>query len=45
MQITKCDLNQSEEASFRDLENEMRLPEGFLRMETLTLEGKKTTDS
>ncbi len=43
--ITKCALNQSEEASFRDLENETRLPEGFLRMETLTLEGKKMTDS
>ncbi len=40
-QITKCDLNQSEEESFRNLENEARLPEGFLQMETLTLEGTK----
>ncbi len=39
--ITKCDLNQSTEAAFRNLENENRLPPGFLKMETLTLEGKK----
>lgn len=39
--ITKCDLNQSAKAPFRDLENETRLPPGFLRMETLTLEGTK----
>jgi predicted SAM-dependent methyltransferase len=43
--ITKCDLNQSVEAAFRDLENETRLPPGFLKMETLTLEGKKSIDS
>jgi predicted SAM-dependent methyltransferase len=43
--ITKCDLNQSVEAAFRDLENETRLPPGFLKMETLTLEGTKLADS
>jgi predicted SAM-dependent methyltransferase len=43
--ITKCDLNQSVKAPFRDLENETRLPPGFLRMETLTLEGTKLVDS
>ncbi len=42
--ITRCALNQSGEAAFRDLENETRLPPGFLKMETLTLEGKKLTD-
>lgn len=39
--ITKCELNQSVKESFRDLENETRLPAGFLQMETLTLEGTK----
>jgi predicted SAM-dependent methyltransferase len=43
--ITRCDLNQSTEAPFRGLENETRLPAGFLKMETLTLEGKKSIDS
>jgi predicted SAM-dependent methyltransferase len=45
MNITRCDLNQSTAASFRDLENETRLPTGFLKMETLTLEGTKLADS
>jgi predicted SAM-dependent methyltransferase len=45
MNIVRCDLNQSVKASFRDLENETRLPPGFLRMETLTLEGTKLADS
>jgi predicted SAM-dependent methyltransferase len=39
--ITKCDLNLSEKEPFRNLENETRLPAGFLKMETLTLEGTK----
>lgn len=43
--IVKCDLNQSEEESLRNLENESRYPAGFLQMETLTLEGKKLADS
>jgi predicted SAM-dependent methyltransferase len=45
MNITRCDLNQSVKEPFRDLENETRLPPGFLRMETLTLEGTKLADS
>jgi predicted SAM-dependent methyltransferase len=43
--ITRCDLNQSQEESLRNLENESRLPPGFLQMETLTLEGKKLIES
>jgi predicted SAM-dependent methyltransferase len=43
--IIRCDLNRSVEAPFLDLENETRLPPGFLRMETLTLEGSKLKDS
>jgi predicted SAM-dependent methyltransferase len=43
--ITKWDLNQSDEEPLRNLENESRLPAGFLQMETLTLEGKKLVDS
>lgn len=43
--IIRCDLNQSEEEAFRNLENESRLPAGFLQMETLTLEGEKLVNS
>ena len=43
--ITKHDLNQSNEEPLRNLENELRLPAGFLQMESLTLEGKKLADS
>lgn len=43
--ITRYDLNQSGEEAFRNLENESRLPEGFLQMETLTLEAKKLVNS
>jgi predicted SAM-dependent methyltransferase len=43
--ITRCKLNQSEEEVFRNLENESRLPAGFLQIETLTLEGKKLINS
>jgi predicted SAM-dependent methyltransferase len=39
--ITRCNLNQSQEEAFRNLENEARLPAGFLQMESLTLEGKR----
>lgn len=39
--ITKCALNQSEDDSLRNLENEKLMPEGFLRLETITLEGRK----
>lgn len=39
--VTECGLNESEEAALRGLANEKRLPDGFLRLETLTLEGTK----
>ena len=39
--ITKCDLNNSEVDALRNLENEKRVPEGFLQLESLTLEGTK----
>lgn len=39
--IVKCDLNQSEDAALCDLANEGRLPDGFLRLESVTLEGSK----
>lgn len=34
-------LNESEDEVFRDLENENRMPPGFLRLETMTVEGTK----
>jgi predicted SAM-dependent methyltransferase len=40
--ITKCELNQSDSDVFRDLENESRLPAGFLKLETISLEGTKS---
>jgi predicted SAM-dependent methyltransferase len=40
--ITKCKLNQSDSDVFRDLENESRLPAGFLKLETISLEGTKS---
>jgi predicted SAM-dependent methyltransferase len=43
--ITRRQLNQSDEVAFRDLENELRLPKGFLQMETMTLEAKKLVNS
>ncbi len=39
--VTGCGLNESSEAALRGLANEKRLPDGFLRLETLTLEGMK----
>lgn len=39
--IAKYNLNECEDSIFRNLENETRLPEGFLRLETITLEGCK----
>lgn len=39
--VTECGLNESGEAALRGLAHEKRLPEGFLRLETLTLEGTK----
>jgi predicted SAM-dependent methyltransferase len=43
--ITRCDLNHSKEAAFRNLENETRLPAGFLQMEKIVLESKKLVAS
>jgi predicted SAM-dependent methyltransferase len=40
-QITKFELQESRHAALRNLENETRMPPGFLRLETLTLEGGK----
>lgn len=42
--ITRFALNQSEDDSLRNLENEKRLPSGFLKLESMTLEGKKLVD-
>jgi predicted SAM-dependent methyltransferase len=39
--IVKCDLGESDDPELCNLENEARLPAGFLRMETITLEGTK----
>ena len=39
--IRKCDLNNSEDKELINLENENRYPPGFLRLETLILEGTK----
>jgi predicted SAM-dependent methyltransferase len=39
--ITRCELSKSEEETLRNLENEKRKPEGFLRLESFTLEGTK----
>jgi len=38
-QIQRCALNQSEAPELRGLENESRMPPGFLQLETFTLEG------
>jgi predicted SAM-dependent methyltransferase len=39
--IERCALNESRSPAFRNIENETRRPPGFLRLETLTLEGVK----
>lgn len=39
--IIKRDLNESGDEALRNLENEMRMPDGFLRMESFILEGTK----
>jgi predicted SAM-dependent methyltransferase len=39
--ITKCDLQQSNDDALRNLENLERLPKYFLELETMTLEGTK----
>jgi len=37
----RYDLNESADVNLRDLENESRMPEGFLALETMTLEARK----
>jgi predicted SAM-dependent methyltransferase len=44
VKITKCDLRRSKDPALRDLENETRMPAGFLQLESLTLEGCKPGD-
>jgi predicted SAM-dependent methyltransferase len=39
--VTRCELNESETPVFRGLENEKRMPDGFLKLESLTLEASK----
>ena len=43
--VRRCTLNQSEDDSLRNLEKVKRIPEKFLRLETITLEGRKLVDS
>ena len=43
--ITRMELNESNDVAFRNLENERRSPEGFLKLESLTLEGTKRASS
>jgi predicted SAM-dependent methyltransferase len=40
--VTRCGVNQSEHEAFRGLENEARMPDGFLRLESLVLEARST---
>jgi predicted SAM-dependent methyltransferase len=39
--VMRCALNDSDDPALRNLENEKRLPKGFLRLETMTLQGGK----
>lgn len=39
--ILRCNLNESENEEFRGLENDSRMPSGFMQLETLTLEATK----
>ncbi len=41
IKITSYGLQQSDDSEFRNLENESRMPPGFLALETMTLEGEK----
>jgi len=42
IEITKCKLNESLSPEFIGLENESRMPEGFLELETMTFEATKS---
>ncbi|MEQ1757315.1 MAG: methyltransferase domain-containing protein [Vicinamibacterales bacterium] len=39
--VVRCALNESAHQELRGLENEKRMPKGFLQLETMTLEGSK----
>jgi len=39
--IIRCELNESENEAFRNLEKEEKMPKGFLKLESFTLEGTK----
>ena len=39
--VARYELSESEDEALQNLENEKRMPEGFLRLETITLEGTK----
>lgn len=39
--IVRCELNESDDELLRNLENEQRMPAGFLRLESFTLEGTR----
>jgi len=43
--IHRCEINESLDESLRNLENEKRMPKGFLKLESVTLEGAKVADS
>ncbi len=43
--IVKCELNCSENKELLNLENDTRMPKGFLKLETFTLEATKLIDS
>lgn len=40
--VARCPLQESEDLALRNLENESRMPPGFLRLESLTLEARKS---
>jgi predicted SAM-dependent methyltransferase len=39
--IVRCNLNESDHEALHDLENEEKMPEGFLKLESLSVEGTK----
>lgn len=39
--ITRCELNASDDDALRGIENESRLPQGYLALESMTLEATK----
>ena len=43
--VVRCEINESRHEDLRGLENETRMPSGFLALESVTLEGTKLPDS